>query len=457
VAQSLPFFILDGLSSPQAESGKAAENAILGAFRAAASDLVSFSSELGLDLSASGTTCAAVLREGDKVHVARLGDTRALIATVVQKSSRLDMMSQAHTPENMIERRRLQEGGLVITQANPGSALQISKPGDEALRLTVSRAFGDFKLAGHGVIATPDVTKTSFTGVPGLVLLASGGMCEFLQDGAPGEVLLDVATGQGMLLERGPDHALKALCRVAQEKWRENERDYCEDVTGILIHWSAVQETSAAAAPQRTSPQLAPQPSAYPSLSARPRPAAAPFAQDTQSISAPRVLNGGIGNLSAVPSLQGGGLQSLRTSPFSSSADVQSAQSRKFLQADPQQGPALKTSANPFEQSKPKTFLQAQPASNTRRVQGQQPLSTGVSSQSLSAVPANAPALSALLAGTARSSTTAACPMNALSASAPGDILTSASSSEGSQSQFRNTPLSKITANAPSKLARVPE
>merc|ERR1711988_483160 len=52
-----------------------------------------------------------------------------------------------------------------------------------------------------------------------------------------GEDVLNLLTGQGDLLESGPDHALKSLCHASQERWKANSNAYSEDISGILIHW----------------------------------------------------------------------------------------------------------------------------------------------------------------------------------------------------------------------------
>lgn len=80
------------------------------------------------------------------------------------------------------------------------------------------------------------MTKTTFAGVPGLVLLASGGLCEQF-DTQPGETILEEIVGEGSLLDKGPNHAMQHISTVAQQRWHSRSGTYCEDISGIMIQW----------------------------------------------------------------------------------------------------------------------------------------------------------------------------------------------------------------------------
>lgn len=94
------------------------------------------------------------------------------------------------------------------------------------------------------------MTKTSFAGVPGIVLLGSGGMFEFAEESeiGAGDAILQalIHPGQGNLSERGADYALKMLCRSSQDRSRQRSPDYDDDVSGILIRWAGQQSSSSA-------------------------------------------------------------------------------------------------------------------------------------------------------------------------------------------------------------------
>lgn len=231
LVQSLPKLVFGNLED---DAERPPEDVIYSAFEAACQDLVRFAGEQNLDISCSGATCSTALRRGGKVHVAWLGDSRALIATVVGSIAKVDLMTRPHLVDDAAERARLMGKGLDVCTKSQEDAVRVYPPGKQFPGLRTSRAFGNSSLSGPGVLSQPEMTKTSFEDVPGLVLLGSGGLCEFFQDGSS---VLSALIQEGQLLERGPFHALSCLCSTAQAQWLQSEDTYCEDITGLLIHW----------------------------------------------------------------------------------------------------------------------------------------------------------------------------------------------------------------------------
>lgn len=246
IAQSLPKFVLDTVETDN--QGLPVENLISKAFDAANAELVDFANTWGLDLSRSGTTCGLVLRQGDGVHVAWLGDTRLLVATVVGEDSRVDLAKPAHSPSEPEERQRLLQNCANLRPDANLSLRVFSNEDEESPGLSVSRAFGNLAIDGMGVTCRPDLAKTSFQDIGGLVLIGSGGLFEFLGDG---DASLETLLHQGQLMEGGAQHALTSVGDIAQCRWREQAGDYCEDITGLLLHWRA---DHLAGEPQPSSP-----------------------------------------------------------------------------------------------------------------------------------------------------------------------------------------------------------
>ena len=105
VAQSLP----DALRAPD-------EAALLAAFRHAAGDLAAHAARHRLDLGASGCGCCALLLHGQEALIAWLGDCRALVATVAERSH-VDLVTAAHTTEDVRELQRVRNAGARLIQA----------------------------------------------------------------------------------------------------------------------------------------------------------------------------------------------------------------------------------------------------------------------------------------------------------------------------------------------------
>lgn len=233
VTQTLPVFVLEGLA---ASSSANLQKVFVEAFQKAKLDLEDFAKKHQLDFSESGTSCSAVLRQGDEVFVSWLGDCRVLCASVESRDNRrVDFMSTPHLASSATEYRRLCKAGLPVKVAS-GEPARIYTGTTDGPGLTTSRALGDFSLR-QGVAPEPDVKKTSFESVPGLIFLASGGLCEHFGQ-SPGEAMLRSLVVEGALLDRGLDHALQSICSHAQQQWQNLRNTYCEDISGILIHWS---------------------------------------------------------------------------------------------------------------------------------------------------------------------------------------------------------------------------
>lgn len=233
IAQCLPKLIFEGIS----QGNDSIEQSIATAFRLANLNLQTFAAKHGLDFSCSGATCSLAVRQGSKVHVAWLGDSRALVGSVAADGcSQVNLYSPAHDVAEEAEQERLVAKGSELHMSSHGDGLRIAAPNQHGEPgLTVSRAFGDFVMIPHGLLAHPDLVKTSFAEVPGLILLASGGACEFQDDG---EVVLERLIDEGSLLEKGVQHALSRFCDVAQNAWLgSHSNEFCDDVTALLLYW----------------------------------------------------------------------------------------------------------------------------------------------------------------------------------------------------------------------------
>mmetsp|Transcript_93042 Transcript_93042/g.145138 ORF Transcript_93042/g.145138 Transcript_93042/m.145138 type:complete len:1535 (-) Transcript_93042:24-4628(-) len=374
VSQTLPIFVLEALAASRSAD---LQDVFSHAFQEVALDLEDFASKHQLDFTESGTSCAAVLRQGDKVFVSWLGDCRVLLATLNQNNSRVDFISSPHLPSSASEYRRLCEAGLPV-QVSPGNPARIFSGTTDGPGLTISRALGDFCVR-QGVICEPDGANSSFEGVPGLIFLASGGLCEHFNQ-SPGESMLQTLAVDGGLLEKGPDHALQHICSNAQQQWRNRHDAYCEDISGILIQWLGAGRTPAtlSAVPQ-SSLQARPYSGSAQGSAIRNFSQNASYANQQQGISS--VHGSTVQNLGFCPAYQGPfeHASQMRTSPLV----VSGLDGRNTMQRDlspdriKQSGSSLpaqyqssttiasSTSQAPTFQREPRKFLQAQPQNST--------------------------------------------------------------------------------------------
>jgi len=231
-AQILPACLLDGLDRHRSQPP---ESVIAQAFEDAQKELGRYADESGLDLAFSGTACCLLLQLSEKTYMASLGDARIVVATVDGHNYKADVMTKAHVASDPEEGQRLTQSGASLRSDQWGMTRVYAPDAGELPSLSISRALGDFSVANLGVSSQPSHFKTSFSSaVPGLVLLASGGLCEFYDTG---DAVLDALGNKGQLASQGPSRALGRFCDLALEKWRDTEGQYCEDITGLLLFW----------------------------------------------------------------------------------------------------------------------------------------------------------------------------------------------------------------------------
>merc|ERR1712232_1142548 len=78
--------------------------------------------------------------------------------------------------------------------------------------------------------------RTSFDQMPGLVLLASGGLCEVFPDGD--SVLEGLLHGGLLRVDGGTEGALGHICDHAHQQWQTNGGGgHLDAITGLLLHW----------------------------------------------------------------------------------------------------------------------------------------------------------------------------------------------------------------------------
>ena len=94
----------------------------------------------------------------------------------------------------------------------------------------MTRCFGDFNVKHIGVIPDPVVTQRSLEKGDEFLIVATDGVWEFL---TPEEAVRLV--GEGLDDGMGAQDACQKLVRAAAARWKENEGDYRDDITAIVV------------------------------------------------------------------------------------------------------------------------------------------------------------------------------------------------------------------------------
>lgn len=205
--------------------------ALVEAFEAAQADLVGHSLQNSWDVQASGSTAVACLWKGNKLWTANVGDSRCIIGSEVDRKLLFETVD--HKPDTAAERARIESsGGEVRTKTYPDGWVnhRIFVKGATYPGLCMARTFGDESVKAHGVIATPEVEEVTLDlKQKPFVILASDGVWEFMESEFVSRAMSKkIATD-------GPKTSIQKLQREAQKRWRDEEEDYCDDITSMLI------------------------------------------------------------------------------------------------------------------------------------------------------------------------------------------------------------------------------
>jgi serine/threonine protein phosphatase PrpC len=96
--------------------------------------------------------------------------------------------------------------------------------------LCMSRSFGDDCVKEHGVTAIPDVKEVTIPdGQKAMIIMASDGVWEFLDTSWVLRAVLKALPGKGLM------RCAKKLTREAKHRWKDEEGDYCDDITAVLM------------------------------------------------------------------------------------------------------------------------------------------------------------------------------------------------------------------------------
>lgn len=115
-----------------------------------------------------GCTAVAAVLVGNKLAVANVGDSRA----VLSRNSKAIAMSEDHKPNRADERKRIEAAGGVVVWAGTWRVGGV---------LAVSRAFGD-RLLKRFVVADPDILEAELGAEDRVLILATDGLWDVISN-----------------------------------------------------------------------------------------------------------------------------------------------------------------------------------------------------------------------------------------------------------------------------------
>ena len=193
----------------------------------------------------SGCTCVVVVRRGETLLTANVGDSRAVLcgapnprrgfgSSALQNESAVQFLdlSSDHKPDRPDERARIERTGVGCVERARDGFFWFAGPHRVWLKstprsggLAVSRAFGDTRLARAGVTPTPEITVTDIrhpgthgVDAPLCVVLASDGVWDHVSSAAAAAAAAAAFGSLGpkpRMIDDGTSRAADAYARMS--------------------------------------------------------------------------------------------------------------------------------------------------------------------------------------------------------------------------------------------------
>lgn len=190
----------------------------------------------------SGTTALSIVRQGELVIIANVGDSRAVLATRSDDDDdeslvavQLTVDFKPNLPQE--EERITQCQGRVFCLHDEPGVHRVWLPDEETPGLAMSRAFGDYCIKEYGLISVPEVTQRNITSKDQFVVLATDGVWDVISN----EEAVDIVSST-------PDKAksAKRLVECAMHAWKRKRRGIAmDDISAICLFFHSPHSISA--------------------------------------------------------------------------------------------------------------------------------------------------------------------------------------------------------------------
>ncbi|XP_076916985.1 putative protein phosphatase 2C 65 [Bidens hawaiensis] len=196
----------------------------------------------------SGTTCVSVLKHGDNLIIANLGDSRALLCTRHGDELHPIQLTVDLKPRIQSEYERIKRcGGRVRAMGYEPSIYRLWMPDQDCPGLAMSRAFGDFCLKDYGLISVPNVYYHKLTDQDEFVVLATDGVWDVLKND-------EVVNIVGSVKKRSM--AARFVVDYAVQAWRHKHPSLKTDDCAVVILFFKKRPSLAKSAPEAEAANL---------------------------------------------------------------------------------------------------------------------------------------------------------------------------------------------------------
>ncbi|XP_057799785.1 probable protein phosphatase 2C 72 [Salvia miltiorrhiza] len=230
VRNRLPSLLLNHrkMGSDQSKNFQRWKDACITAFKAVDREIQYLET---LDCSCSGTTATVVVRQGEDLTVANLGDSRAVLGTRSQNGIMAVQLTTDLKPGVPSEAERIRKcRGRVFALKEEAHIERVWLPYDDSPGLAMSRAFGDFVLKNNGIICIPEVSHRRITPDDAFLVVASDGVWDVMSN----EEVVSMVAAAG-----SEEEAAKVVVDAAMAAWKHkfpnSKRDDCT-VICLFLH-----------------------------------------------------------------------------------------------------------------------------------------------------------------------------------------------------------------------------
>ncbi|XP_009597152.1 probable protein phosphatase 2C 34 [Nicotiana tomentosiformis] len=185
----------------------------------------------------SGTTALTLVRQGDLLVVANVGDSRAVLATTDDDGRLGPVQLTVDLKPNLPREseRIMQSRGRVLSCDDEPGVYRVWMPNRGTIEgpgLAISRAFGDYYLKDFGLISEPELTSRSITQRDQFAILATDGVWDVLSNQEAVEIVSSTP-------ER--EDAAKRLVESAICAWKRKRRGIpMDDISAICLFFHSI-------------------------------------------------------------------------------------------------------------------------------------------------------------------------------------------------------------------------
>ncbi|KAF3454560.1 hypothetical protein FNV43_RR05008 [Rhamnella rubrinervis] len=177
----------------------------------------------------SGTTALTIVKQGELIVVANVGDSRAVLATTSDEGSLVPVQLTVDFKPNLpqeAERITQCKGRVFCLDDEPG-VHRVWLPDEESPGLAMSRAFGDYCVKDFGLISVPEVTQRHITSRDQFVVLATDGVWDVVSNQEAVQIV-------GSTADRAK--AAKRLVECAAHAWKRKRKGIAmDDISAICL------------------------------------------------------------------------------------------------------------------------------------------------------------------------------------------------------------------------------